>query len=106
MSSKFEGVDIHFEYLWPGLIGITKDIMPIAGHIETRSPIYVIAGAAGLPWAAALGNYSAESIVDGKCDFDAEFSPYRKFPIGRGLQKILGTPLAFAISNFSVVGTL
>lgn len=105
-KTKFPDITVTFEYLWPGLIGISKDIMPIAGLDKHQNSIYYIAGAAGLPWAAALGAYSAKRLIDGNTEHDDCFSPYRQFPIGEGLQKILGKQLSFAISNFSVVGTL
>ncbi len=105
-KKKFPDVTAHFEYLWPGLIGISKDIMPLAGLDRDERSIYYIAGAAGLPWAAALGAYSAKRLIDGNKEFDDCFSPYRKFPIGEGLQRILGKKISFALSNFSVVGTL
>jgi hypothetical protein len=57
------------------------------------------AGAAGLPWAAALGRYLAEKVLDGRNDFDAQLTVNRRFPIGPKLQAVLGTPLAFAISH-------
>ncbi len=105
-TRKFPQLSINFEYMWPGLIGVTKDIMPIAGPENASSSLYYVSGAAGLPWAAALGRYAAESILDGRNDLDHYFSPQRKFFIGKGLQSVLGKKLSFALSNFSVVGTL
>ncbi len=105
-KSAFPEVDITFEYMWPGLIGITKDIMPIAGPDRDLKNIYYVSGAAGLPWAAALGKYAAESIVDKKSDLDTYFSPYRRFPLGRLIQAGIGTQLTFALSNFSQISSL
>ena len=62
--------------------------------------LYYVSGAAGLPWAAALGVYSAESIVNKRNDLDDVFSPDRHFTLGPTVQKILGTKLTFALSNF------
>ena len=56
-------------------------------------------GAAGLPWAAALGRYLAERILEGRDELDATLSVDRRFPIGRHLQALLGTPAAFALSH-------
>jgi hypothetical protein len=61
--------------------------------------VHYAAGAAGLPWAAALGRYLAEKVLDGRDDVDAELSVDRRFPIGRHLQTVLGAPAAFAISH-------
>jgi gamma-glutamylputrescine oxidase len=102
---KFPLVPVTFEYVWPGLIGISKDILPIAGHDKTMASVYYIAAAAGLPWAAALGNQSVAAILNGDHSFDVYFSPYRSFPIGSTLQTILGTKLTFALSNFMRTGS-
>jgi gamma-glutamylputrescine oxidase len=102
----FPEADLRFDYCWPGLIGISKDIMPIAGPDNTMPHIYYVSAAAGLPWAAALGQYSAQAIVEGRSDLDAYFSPYRAFAVGPLAQCILGTPLSFAIANFLRVRSL
>lgn len=97
--SKFPKIKLNFEYMWPGLIGLSKDIMPLAGFDNEIENIYYISAAAGLPWAAALGKYAAERIIDKRTDFDKAFSPYRSFPIGGFAQTLLGTKLSFALSN-------
>lgn len=101
-NKKFPQVNPHFEYFWPGLIGLTKDIMPIAGFDAHNKNIYYIAGAAGLPWAAALGTYASQQILDNRNDLDKYFSPQRTFMIGGLLQKILGIKLTFALCNYKV----
>ena len=99
-KKHFPEINVNFEYIWPGLIGISKDLVPLAGTDKDNAAIYYIASSTGLPWAAALGRYSAEHIIDGKTHMDAYFSPYRKFMIGHALQRIMTTPLAFALSNY------
>lgn len=109
LSGYFEkkfGIRPNFEYVWPGLIGISKDIIPIAGRDSEHPSIYYVTASAGLPWAAALGRYSAEVIMRGRTDLDHFFNPGRKFFIGAGLQKIIGTKLAFALSNFKQINLL
>lgn len=91
--------DIRFDYQWPGLIGVTRDIIPLAGALRDQKSLYVIAAATGLPWAAALGRYSAECIIDGRSDLDIYFSPYRSFPLGKYASWFLGAPLTTAISH-------
>jgi len=98
-KKKFPDVSINFEYFWPGLIGVSKDILPIADYDKTSPNIYYISGAAGLPWAAALGRYAAEKIIDGKTGFDTFFSRTRKFPVGNTLGRIMGKRATFAVSN-------
>lgn len=99
-KNKFPKLDINFEYMWPGLIGVTKDVIPMAGSDKNHENIYYISGATGLPWAAALGQYSAERLIDNKRYFDNYFSPYRQFPVNHTIQKFIGKKLTFAISNF------
>lgn len=105
-SQKFPQIHVNFPYMWPGLIGISKDVLPIAGFDQDMPHIYYVAAAAGLPWASALGTYSAESIINKVTTFDHYFSPYRKQRFGHYTQAILGAPLTFALSNFLRVGSL
>jgi gamma-glutamylputrescine oxidase len=99
LRAKFPSVPAEIESVWPGLIGVSKDFVPLAGRDEERPFLYFVGAAAGLPWAAALGRYIAEKIIDGRDDLDAEFTQRRKFPIGRGFQTLIGTPNAFALSH-------
>jgi len=98
-DTKFPGLNIQFTQVWPGLIGLSKDIAPIAGRDQNKPFLYYIAAAAGLPIAAALGRYSAEHLLEGRNDLDLYFSPYRSFAIGGLMQSILGTKLSFALCN-------
>ena len=63
-KKKFPQLELQFEQFWPGMIGISKDIAPIAGRDKDYPSIYYIAAAAGLPVAAGLGIYCADHIVD------------------------------------------
>ncbi len=106
VAKKFPQLSVTFEYMWPGLIGISKDLMPIAGCDKNMRSVYYVVAAAGLPWAAALGMYSAAHILEQETRMDDYFSPYRKYPLGSIIPKILGTRLTFALSNFMRVGSL
>lgn len=99
-KKHFPDVHMNFDYFWPGLIGVSKDIMPIADFDDTLSNVYYISGAAGLPWAAALGCYAAEKLVTKRNDLDEFFSRKRKFPVGNIFQSMLGKRITFALSNF------
>jgi gamma-glutamylputrescine oxidase len=99
-QKKFPEVPVNFEYMWPGLIGVSKDLMPIAGRDKKNSHIYYVGAATGLPWAAALGSYSAEHMVNNRTDLDELFSPYRSFLVGGIVQSIIGNPITFGLSNF------
>lgn len=105
-DKKFPEVNAQFEYMWPGLIGISKNLYPIAGYDQDMPSVYYISAAAGLPWAAALGIYSAECITHAQNPFNKELSPYRPQILGPLAQKFLGTRLAFALSNFLSVKSM
>jgi gamma-glutamylputrescine oxidase len=98
-KKKFGAENIEVEYFWPGLIGVTKDFLPIVGEHSKRKGIYYVSGAAGLPWAAASGKYIAEKITNGRTDLDKFFSADRHFPIPVPVQKALTKPAAFALSH-------
>ena len=99
ITQKFPQLNIQFEQIWPGLIGISKDIVPLAGPDKDKPYLFYVSASTGLPIAAALGRYSAENLIDGNTELDSYFSPYRKFPISGIAQSILGTKLSFALSN-------
>jgi gamma-glutamylputrescine oxidase len=99
LAERFPDVRVKFTACWPGLIGITKDFAPILGSHPRHSAVHYAAGAAGLPWAAALGRYLAEKVLAGRNDLDAVLGVQRRFPIGSRLQTVLGAPATFAISH-------
>jgi gamma-glutamylputrescine oxidase len=99
LDERFPEVRLRFSACWPGLIGISKDFAPVVGRHPRYSTVHYAAGAAGLPWAAALGRYLAEKVLDGRKDLDAALAVHRRFPIGPHMQAFLGTPSAFAISH-------
>jgi hypothetical protein len=53
-----------------------------------------------------LGAYSAQAILDKDSTFEECLSPYRSFQLGAMTQRILGTRLTFAVSNFLSVGSI
>ena len=99
-------VQIQFEYIWPGLIGVSKDLFPIAGVDEKMPSIYYITAATGLHWGAAIGRYSADRILENNTALDSHLSPYRSFPLGKWSNYVMGTRASFALSNFWTVGSL
>jgi gamma-glutamylputrescine oxidase len=105
-KKRFPEICVEFEYMWPGIIGISKDVFPVAGFDREMQSVYYIAGACGLPFAAALGAHCADRIANNNTEFDDHFSPYRSFKIGSTMQRLLGTRLTFALSNFLSVGSL
>jgi len=99
MKKKFPHVPLELEYIWPGMLGVTKDLLPIMGPSADSEDIWYVGAATGLPWAAVLGTYAAEHIVSDRNDFDAEFSWKRKFLINSRIQSLLKNPATYAISH-------
>ncbi len=99
LQTNFPQADIQFEYSWPGLIGISKDIFPLVGPDKDQPFIYYISASAGLSVAAGLARYAVEHIFDQRADLDEYLSPYRLFPIGGLLQSCLGKRVSFALSH-------
>jgi len=93
------GITIDFEYIWSGLIGVTKDFLPVAGRDRQYNNAYYIAGSAGLPWAAALGNLIAEAVESDINLGGNLFDRHRKYPISGVLQKFISKPIAFSLSH-------
>ncbi len=100
IEDKFPNHQLQFEQMWPGLIGLSKDVAPIAGSDKVAKSIYYIGAAAGLPVAAMLANYAADHLIDGSDNLRDYFSPYRHFPISGFAQKVLGSKVSFAVSNW------
>jgi predicted dehydrogenase len=99
LKEKYPDLDIEIEAIWPGMIGVSKDLLPIVGE-DTREPgIFYVSAASGLPWAAALGRYIAEKITTGRSDFDHDFRPNRPFPISNKIQRIISTQPSYAFSH-------
>ncbi len=99
LNTKFPDVSIKIDYVWPGLIGVSKDFLPILGVEKNMKNVYYAGASAGLPWAAALGEYLADKIFAGRNEFDKIFSPDRKFTPGAKSHRVLTKPLSFALSH-------
>lgn len=99
IRKKFPSLDTTLEYLWPGMIGVSKDLLPIMGPDKNNNCVWYVGAATGLPWAAALGGYAADRLTQGSSEFDEYFSPYRHFVIGKRIQAFLSTPATYAISH-------
>ncbi len=71
VAERFPDLRVKFVACWPGLFGISKDFAPVVGCHPRYASVHYAAGAAGLPWAAALGRYLAEKVLEGRNDVDA-----------------------------------
>jgi gamma-glutamylputrescine oxidase len=99
LAERFPGLEVRFVACWPGLIGITKDFAPVVGRHPRYPSVHFAAGAAGLPWAAALGIHLAERLRGHRDKVDELLSDGRTFSVGRRLQAAVGAPAAFALSH-------
>lgn len=99
LAQQFPSLKVEIEHLWSGLIGVSQDFAPVAGRHDTFPAVYFAGAGAGLPWAAALGEYLAQKITDRRAELDETLSPSRSFPIGRPLQHLLGKSTTFAMSH-------
>lgn len=99
IERTFGDLELEIECAWSGMLGVSKDLLPIHAPDRERESIWYVGAATGLPWASALGRYAAERIVAGRRDFDGAFSPQRDFAVGPRLQALLSTPVTFALCN-------
>jgi glycine/D-amino acid oxidase-like deaminating enzyme len=97
--TKVPDISLEMETVWSGMLGVSKDLLPIMGRDAARETIWYAGAATGLPWAAALGIYAADRVISGRNDFDKVFSPRRRFTIGPRVQSLLSTPVTYAISH-------
>jgi len=97
--------DVRFTNLWSGLIGVTKDLLPLAGP-DAKRPSHFYAGcAAGIPWSVLAARCAVECALDGASDLETFFDPRRSFALGV-LQPLLRKPATFALSHALVKGAL
>jgi glycine/D-amino acid oxidase-like deaminating enzyme len=97
--ANFPRIEFDLECVWSGMLGVSKDLLPLMQADARHANVWIAGAATGLPWAAALGVYAAERLLDGRDDFDRTFSPARRQVIGRRVQALLSTPLTFALSH-------
>ena len=87
-----------FEVYWPGLIDVTRDLLPIA-DVDPASPAeYFVMGCAGLPWAAWCGDEVARRISGEPPTEAARFFRWDHHGfVPKSLRTVLGKPVSFAI---------
>lgn len=94
---------LEFAAYWPGLIDITRDLMPVADADPAHSNVFFIFGCAGLPWAAWCGDYIAGRIGGAPTRDVASLMRWDRRPfIPDALQKVLGKPASFALDLFAL----
>ena len=93
-------MELEFINFWPGLIDITKDLMPLVDYDKKNKNIQYVGGNPGLPWASFLGNYAARRALEEKVPNYKEYlGSDRKFFISDNVQTFIGKIPAFALSN-------
>jgi len=100
VGRTFPGLDVSWESVWPGLLGVSKDLLPIAGRSAEDPWLTCIGASTGLPWAAALGRHFAQLIASGSGgDPYPEFSPDRSAVRPRLLNRLLTRRGALALAH-------
>lgn len=99
VARTFPGLDVSWDHVWPGMVGVSKDFLPVAGTDAGIPSLTYIGAAAGLPWAAALGRQVGRSIASGRADTFPEFSPYRRAVRGTLLDRVLTRRGALALAH-------
>lgn len=95
--------DLTFIQFWPGLIDLTRDLLPIIVKPPKQPHLQFILGCVGLPWACFAGSFAARNVL-GIAGEDYKkyyhyFSNRRHFILPSGLGNVIGKPMLFAISN-------
>ena len=101
---RFPALDaVEFSAYWPGLIDVTRDLMPVADRDPARSHVFFIFGCAGLPWAAWCGDHIAGRIGGAASTDVASLLRWDRRPfIPDALQNVLGKPASFALDFFAI----
>ncbi|MBA3707598.1 MAG: FAD-binding oxidoreductase [Planctomycetes bacterium] len=98
---RFPGLkDARFTHAWQGFIGMSKDLLPIAGRSPTEPGHYVAMCGAGLPWSVLAGECVAAQVIGDSTPIDHFFVPKRTFNRVEAFQPILGKPLTWALSYY------
>lgn len=98
-KNRFPNVNINWKYFWPGLLGTSKDFLPLIMHNDKLPNVYFAGAGAGIPWSAAMGYYVCDKVFTGRKDLDNYLLPNRKYPPVSFLQPIIGKPATFAFSD-------
>jgi gamma-glutamylputrescine oxidase len=88
---------VRFTSDWNGLIGVTKDFLPLAGHLRDRH--YVALCSAGLPWSVVAAKTAVRSAFDGGDRLEPFLTPHRSFSEVDLLQPVVGRRVSFALSH-------
>ena len=98
-KDRFPGLcDLEFTRWWPGLVDVTRDLLPVIDVDAENPAAHYVFGCAGLPWAAFGGEHAARRILgDTAPDLGRFFGWSRPSVKPTALQRIVGKPLGFAV---------
>jgi gamma-glutamylputrescine oxidase len=101
---RFPALDaLEFCAYWPGLIDVTRDLLPVADADPARPHIFFIFGCAGLPWAAWCGDHIAGRIGGAPITDVASLLRWERRPfVPNALQSVIGKPASFALDFFAI----
>lgn len=91
--------DVRFESWWQGLIGVTRDFLPLAGRMESDPRHFAALCSAGLPWSALAAKTAVRAAIDGDHTLDRFFKPERNGTELSLLQPLVAKPVVFALSH-------
>jgi gamma-glutamylputrescine oxidase len=92
--------DVRFTHAWQGLIGMSKDVLPIAGRSPAEPAHYLALCAGGLPWSMLAGECAADILAGRAAPLERFFAPQRRFNRIEAFQPLLGKPLTWALSYY------
>jgi gamma-glutamylputrescine oxidase len=90
--------DVAFELYWPGLIGVTRDLLPLAGRAPDGPPVHQALCAAGLPWSVLAAQAMARAALGQSQPLDRHLLPTRHFHLA-GLGRRLPPAVTFPLSH-------
>jgi gamma-glutamylputrescine oxidase len=99
VARTFPGLDVRFEHVWPGMLGVSKDFLPVAETLARHPTLAYVAAAAGLPWAAALGRRLGQSTASGIEEPFADFSARRRALADGVADRVLTTRGGLALAH-------
>ena len=90
---------VRFTHAWRGMIGMTRDLLPLAGRSPSTPSHYYALCAAGLAWSVLSARTAAAAVLGETTPLDAFFSPGRRFELD-ALPSIIGKGAAWALSYY------
>lgn len=87
-------------HTWQGMIGMTRDVLPIAGRSRHEPSHCYALCAAGLPWSVLAARSAAAQAMGRATPVDRFFTPERHFTPFDALQPLLGKAATWALGYY------